>query len=120
NLIARVEERIVLESQEAAPHARYPDVKLAERPGRGAAIAVKSRAAAAEPVVVELNGEPATETFINIVESGPGHRLVTVIEVLSLANKLPGDGQAQYREKQRELSAAGVSLVEIDLLRRGQ
>ena len=70
-----------------------------------------------ERVVFET--EPATETFINILEAGPGQRLVTVIEVLSLANKLAGEGQRQYRQKQRELSDTNVSLVEIDLLRRG-
>src|SRR5262245_33439519 len=73
-----------------------------------------------EPVIVEYRGEPGTETYIHILEAGPGRRLVTVIKVLSLANKLPGDAQRQYRRKQRELSAAGVNLVEIDLLRHGQ
>jgi hypothetical protein len=29
-----------------------------------------------------------------------------VIEVLSMSNKLPGEGQRQYRQKQRELAAA--------------
>src|SRR5438067_6503195 len=120
NLIARVEERILLETPGAELRAAYPDAKIAERPGRGGGAAVKSRAAVAEPVIVEFDGEPATETFINVVEAGPGHRLVTVIEILSLSNKLPGVSQEQYRDKQRGLSAAGVSLVEIDLLRRGQ
>jgi hypothetical protein len=43
-----------------------------------------------------------------------------VIEILSLAHKLAGPGQRQYRQKQRELADTGVSLVEIDLLRLGQ
>jgi hypothetical protein len=120
DLLARVEERIVLETEEE-PQARHPDVKITERPGRGSAgVAVAGQAAVSEPVIVEWAGEPATETFLNILEAGPGHRLVTVIEVLSLANKLPGEGQRQYRQKQRELRDAGVSLVEIDLLRRGE
>lgn len=70
--------------------------------------------------IVEYHGDPATETFINILEAGPRQRLVTVIELLSLSNKLPGEGQQQYRQKQRELRDSRVSLVEIDLLRRGQ
>jgi hypothetical protein len=40
--------------------------------------------------------------------------------VLSPANKLPGEGQRLYRQKQQELCAAQVSLVEIDLLRKGE
>lgn len=42
------------------------------------------------------------------------------IELLSLANKTRGKtGRGLYRGKQRELAAAGVNLVEIDLLRGG-
>ena len=118
-LIARVEERVVLESDDGA-RGVYPDVKIAELSGRGgAAVAVTSRRFAVEPVIVEYEGEPATETFVNILEAGPGQRLVTVIEILSVANKLPGEGQRLYRQKQSELRDACVSLVEIDLLRRG-
>src|SRR6266545_4130168 len=121
NLIARVEERIVFEVETEQSHTAYPDVKITERPGRrGAATAVLSEVAVREPVIVECATEPATETYINILEAGPAQRLVTVIEVLSLSNKLPGDGQRQYRPKQWELCRAGVSLVEIDLLRQGQ
>jgi len=119
SLIARVEERVVFETETDETRAAYPDVKVSERTGaRYSAAAVASSVAVAEPVIVMYH-EPATETFINILEAGPGQRLVTVIEVLSLANKLAGEGQRQYRQKQRELSDTNVSLVEIDLLRRG-
>ncbi|MGH7214467.1 MAG: DUF4058 family protein, partial [Tepidisphaeraceae bacterium] len=64
--------------------------------------------------------EPATEGYINIFDAKAGGRLVTVIEFLSPSNKLPGEGQKQYRQKQQELRQAGVSLVEIDLLRGGE
>ena len=123
NLIARVEERIVFETDREGdrPRAAYPDVKISEQRNRGGlAVAELPFVADIEPLIVEYEGEPANETFINIMESSPGQRLVTVIEVLSLANKLPGEGQRQYRQKQAELAAGGVSLVEIDLLRRGR
>lgn len=120
NLIARVEERVVLETQ-ADPHAVYPDVKITARRGRGSpGGAVPSPVAVIEPVIVEYRGEPATETYLHILEAGPSQRLISVIELLSMANKLPGEGQRQYRQKQRELRDADVSLVEIDLLRGGQ
>lgn len=120
NLIARVEERVVFEV-EGGERSVYPDVKLVGRPGRGTpAAAVASQTSMIEPVIVEYHGEPATETFINILERGTEPRLITVIEVLSLANKLSGEGQRQYRQKQEELRHSGVSLVEIDLLRAGQ
>jgi hypothetical protein len=120
NLIARVEERVVFEVEAQETRPAYPDVKITERPDKSStAVALVSRAAAVEPVIVEYEG-PDTETYINILEAGPGQRLVTVIEVLSLANKLPGEARRQYHRKQVELRQAGVSLVEIDLLRRGQ
>jgi hypothetical protein len=46
--------------------------------------------------------------------------VVTVIEMLSLSNKVPGEGQELYRRKQRELIDGHVNLVEIDLLRAGE
>jgi Protein of unknown function (DUF4058) len=119
NLIARVEERVVLETEED-PHSVDPDVKITERAGRGfTGRAVASHTAVIEPIIVEYRGEPATETFLNILEAGPGQRLITVIEILSLANKLAGPGQLQYRRKQQDLANAGVSLAKIDLLRQG-
>src|SRR5438105_3437384 len=121
SLIARVEERVVVEAEDVDPRPVYPDVKITERARhRASDSAIPSDVAVMEPVIVEYAGEPATETFINILEAGPGQRLVTVIEILSLTNKLPGEGQRQYRQKQHELRHAGVSLVEIDLLRRGE
>jgi hypothetical protein len=120
NLIARVEERVLFETEED-PHAVYPDVKITERAGRGfSGGGAASQAAVMEPVIVEYHGEPTTETFLHILEAGPQQRLITVIELLSPANKFAGEGQRQYRQKQKELRATGVSLVEIDLLRQGR
>jgi hypothetical protein len=119
NLIARVEERIVFELEEDVLQARYPDIKITEQPGRGnGRVAVVGKAAVAEPVIVEC--DPVAETFIQILEAGPEQRLVSVLEILSLANKLPGECQDEYRRKLSELRDTGVSLVEIDLLRRGE
>jgi hypothetical protein len=120
DLIARVEERVLLETDED-PRGVYPDVKITERRrGRGAAAPeVISQTAVMKPVIVYYE-EPATETCLNILEAGPGQRLITVIEILSLTNKLAGEGQQQYRLKQKALEATGISLVEIDLLRGGR
>lgn len=45
--------------------------------------------------------------------------LVTVIELLSPANKRPGEDRRQYLTKRHQLIATGVNLIEIDLLRGG-
>jgi hypothetical protein len=120
NLIARVEERVVFETEDAAEHWVYPDVRVVELSSRSpAAAAARRPSSVIEPIIVPVHPEPATETFINILDRESGNRLVTVIEILSLANKLPGKGQRDYRRKQEDLQRARISLVEIDLLRRG-
>ncbi len=62
------------------------------------------------------------EPFVEIYTRGEdGKRLVASIEILSLANKAPGDhGRDLYRKKQDELLASQVHLVEIDFLRGGE
>jgi hypothetical protein len=121
DLRARVEERVLVESPELPERSVYPDVRVVER-GRGKAgvVAADSSVAVAEPVVIWGPDEPMTETYIEIIDVGSGKRVVTVIEVLSMANKLAGPGQDLYVEKQRELKAGRVNLVEIDLLRAGK
>jgi hypothetical protein len=63
--------------------------------------------------------EPRTwHTYLEIRDA-ESQEVVTVIEVLSPWNKSPGQGQAEYREKQRALLLSNTNLVEIDLLRGG-
>ena len=74
------------------------------------------------------NGSPATvllpvpeevrERFLEIREVET-HRVVTVIEILSPANKAPGEGRRQYEIKRQQVLGSATSLVEIDLLRLG-
>lgn len=120
-LRARVEERVVVEPGLDVERSVYPDVRVVERGRARAAPEVsESGVAVAEPLVIHLPDEPATQTFIEIIDVGSGKRVVTVIEVLSLSNKLPGEGRDLYLKKRDELKQGGVSLVEIDLLRAGK
>ena len=64
------------------------------------------------------NAEPQTLREIQIVDVKAGRRVITAIEFISPANKTEL-GRAQYQRKQMEFIAAGVNLVEIDLLRFG-
>jgi hypothetical protein len=119
DLRARVEERVVV-SQWDRSRSFFPDVRdietkrVSRRQSRGG-----GTIAVAQPLVIELADEPETKRFLEIREVSSDSRLVTVLEVLSPSNKRPGDGQEQYLRKQQELRAAGVNLVEIDLLRDG-
>jgi Protein of unknown function (DUF4058) len=121
SLRARVEESVLLETPTGiADHPLMPDVRVVEFASRrvtetapGASIAV------AEPELVEVDADPATETFIEIIDRESGNRVVTVIEFLSPSNKSPGRNRDQYERKQREICSSDSNLVEIDLNRFG-
>lgn len=93
-LRARVEERVFVEPVFGATRSVCPDIRVVER-GRGpaAATAVEPGPEVAEPLVIFLPDEPVTESFIAVIDVGSGRRVVTVIEMLSLAHTLPGEGQ---------------------------
>jgi hypothetical protein len=74
----------------------------------------------AEPLIVEFGDEPITERFIKILDARSGNRVISVLEFISPTNKIPGPGFKLYRQKQRELKKAGVTLVEIDLVLGGR
>lgn len=120
-LRARMEERVFVESENSPWRVVYPDVRIIERPGpewktgEGA-----GGIAVAEPVIVDLEVEPMAEGYIEIIDAGSGNRVVTVIEFLSPSNKIPGQGQDLYLQKQGEVLAAKANLVEIDLTRAGR
>jgi hypothetical protein len=121
DLRARVEERVFVESDDRELRSIYPDVRIYERPnGRGRPQPATGGTALAEPLLVQRKSEPVTETFIEIREAGSGGRVITVIELVSMSNKQPGDGRTLDLKKQAELVAGGVNSVEIDLLRAGQ
>jgi hypothetical protein len=76
----------------------------------------------ARPVVVKVTHDEIREPFIEIyTRHDEGRRLVASIEVLSHANKTPGEhGRKLYKRKQKEILASQVHLVEIDFLRGGE
>jgi hypothetical protein len=120
DLFARVEERVYVENEEGNERSMYPDVRVVEH-GRGgqATVAVEGEIELAESYILHAGNEAVTEAFIEIREIGSGNKIVTVIEFLSPSNKMPGEGQDLYLEKQEELYQGGVSLVEVDLVRAG-
>jgi hypothetical protein len=69
-------------------------------------------------VLVPVSDE-VRERYLEIRESRTD-RVITVIEILSPTNKLPGQGRAHYEEKRRTVLDSATHLVEIDLLRLGE
>ncbi len=105
-----------------------PDVNIVaprrpEPPPRksGDAVAVAARPPA-RPVVVHVPHDERVEPLVEIcIGRGTKRRLVTAIELLSLANKTPGEhGRELYLRKQQEILDSKVHLVEVDLLRGGR
>lgn len=120
-LRARIEERVFVESEQGLERETYPDLRVVERRRPTAEhSAAEGGVLTADPLVLRLGAEPITEGFIQIIEAGTSQRVVTIMEFVSASNKRPGEGQDLYRRKQQECLEAGVSLVEIDLLRAGK
>jgi hypothetical protein len=120
-LRARIGERLVVEEEFDPVRSIYPDVRIFEHGLRGQAVTPTAEGLAlAEPLVVRGESEEVRQTFVQIIDVSSGGRVVTVIEFHFPSNKLPGDGQRKYRQKQQEVLAADINLVEIDLTRGGE
>ncbi len=119
DLRARVQERVLVELP-GDDRSWYPDVRIVEHPrqGSGGTAVAPTDMVVAEPLEIPLL-EPETQGFVEIIDTHAGGRIITVLEVLSPTNKYAGTGRDLYRERQRDLALAHVSLVEIDLLRAG-
>lgn len=113
--IARIEERIHL-SQFGQSYV--PDLMLKRTLRESTATYTASTLVADEPQLVTTLDEAYRELYLEIVLRDSGE-LITIIKLLSPANKF-GDGRSQYIQKQQDLLATHVNLVEIDLLGYGQ
>jgi hypothetical protein len=70
------------------------------------------------PVTVPIADE-VDENYLEVHETGTG-KVVTVVELLSPANKLHKEGRHDYERKRRYILSSRTNLVEIDLLRDGK
>lgn len=120
SLVARSEERIVVEDPVGLSRAIGPDMRIVELGSGPQAPNAGGGAALAEPILLNMEAEPVVQRYLEIIDLTTGGRVITVIEFISASNKLPGDGLVKYRQKQQECRNAGVSLVEIDLTRDGR
>jgi hypothetical protein len=76
-------------------------------------------AGTARLVTVELPvPDIVRETYLE-VRATEGGQVITTLEILSPANKLPGEGRVQYERKRMAVLDSLTHLVEIDLLRGG-
>ncbi len=101
----------------------YPDVEVLRRRGESKEPreTYASSAGNITPATLSIPTTPPIEVRIPTVEihDRESNRLITAIEILSPVNKRQ-PGLEPYRGKRQRLQEAGVHLLEIDLLRRGQ
>ncbi len=98
-----------------------PDIAIIPRPpfvadGR------TEPAGSADVAVLDVEvpmADRVSESYLEVREVTTG-LLVTVLELLSPANKLHADGREQYLAKRNQILASRTSLVEVDLLRAGE
>src|SRR5258708_33742452 len=89
-LRARVEERVVLETDQGIePSGLFPDVRVVERRQPTRKSNGASTVSVAMPTIVDAGPEPFTEGYIQIIDIASGNRVVTIIEFLSPPNKRP-------------------------------
>ena len=72
-----------------------------------------------QPLFTSVLREEHHEEYIEIRQRSDG-RLITLIDVVSPANKTTETGRQAYLAKRRESRAAGANLVDIDLVLQGQ
>ena len=120
--LARSRTRVFVER----PYPREPDVSIVgprrKKSNGGVAIAERSRVKLSQmvPVLDPSEYGEYEQAYLDIF-TNRDERIVTSIEILSPINKRAGsEGRRKYLKKQKKTLRAGVSLVEIDLLRSGQ
>lgn len=116
---AAIEQRVYQINGNNSVLVGIPDVS-AYRP-RTQTNYTNSNVAVADPPVRPLTvtvpmPEEVREGYLKIISMETGE-VVTVIEVLSPANKRPGKGRQMYEQKRDRVLGSGTHLVEIDLLR---
>jgi len=96
-----------------------PDLSVTQgrRPERTSVASAAVLEAPAHVVVPDLDEE--RESFLTVCDR-VSREVITVIEMLSPANKLPGENRRRYLSKRAELLNSPVHFVEIDLLRGGK
>jgi len=71
-------------------------------------------------LLIELDEVEVREPYVEIVSADSDERVVTVIELLSPSNKVPGvHGRDEYVDKRDAVLNSASHLLEIDLLRGG-
>jgi len=124
NYYVRVEERVyVTDLEDAERSLMIPDLRIGQTPKVGHMTSPPQTTITidvAEPeLITTLLDDEIHEAHLEVVDR-VDRSVVTIIEVLSPSNKVPGSkGRASYQQKRREVMDSPCTWIEIDLLRAG-
>lgn len=113
-----IEERTYLVEPEDAACVGRADAAVVTRSAQPASVSVPLHESGGVTVEVALP-DLVREAYLEVRAATDG-RVVTVIEVLSPANKRSGEGRTLYLRKRLAVLGSLAHLVEIDLLRAGE
>jgi hypothetical protein len=116
----QIDERLYVEDEfDPSRSLIIPDLRVREVNPQ-ATLATRSGIAVEPGIEIDSKLQAEVRESRLIVIDREQNRAVTVVEILSPANKLKGSaGHASYNEKKQELLGSETNLVEIDLLRTG-
>jgi hypothetical protein len=122
SLVARSEDRVYVDDEDGVHRQiRIPDVRIVEQGIRDVPLfPAAGGIAVAEPTVITIESDDVTESYIQIIDTALGGRVVTVIEFLSPSNKTTKAGRKSYEDKQGEWLESRTNMVEVDLIRTGR
>lgn len=120
NYLVKIETRLSIHEldDEERRFVGRADVSVTEHPGATGLATTSSPTVAAPMELVLPSAEIRRESFLEIRDRRD-RRVVTVLELLSPANKTRGADHDAYVGKRRALLASHTHLVEIDLRRGG-
>jgi hypothetical protein len=126
---ARLEMRpeVGIVEEEGIQQRIVPDIVVVRHPhppqkpdGGGTAVLARTRREVSKWIEFEIRTDPIRHHFVEIRDSSRGHKLITLIEILSPSNKRAGPDREAYESKQRQVLESDASLIELDLLRGGR
>jgi len=102
-----------------------PDVSVVRHPRgqagpSGVSVLSEPRTSFSKWIEVTFHRDAIRHHFVEIRDPTQGHKLITLIEIVSPSNKHPGPDRRAYTKKQREVLDSDASLIELDLLRTGE
>jgi hypothetical protein len=115
----------VVEDDEEYARRIVPDIAVVSNPRTtrgpgGVAVADAPRQAISENFfTLTVYEEPFRHAFVEIRDPSRGHKLVTLIEIVSPSNKREGPDRRAYLQKKKQVLLSDANLIEIDLLREG-